>query len=84
MQTHQEKLNNLNGKKALNDIKETVSEVSDIDFQHGLEVATQKVREYGDVAYKVARKNPVYVALGAAGIGLILGGLFVSSLRNKR
>lgn len=80
MQPQTEKLNSLNGKKSLNELKDTLA---DVDVQHGMEVATQKVREYSDAAYKVAKKNPVYVALGAAGIGLILGGLFVSSLRKK-
>jgi ElaB/YqjD/DUF883 family membrane-anchored ribosome-binding protein len=71
----------MNGKKSLNEVRDTLS---NIDVQHGVEVATDKLKEYGTVAYKVAKKNPVYVALGAAGIGLILGGLFVSSLRKER
>jgi hypothetical protein len=80
MQPQQEKLNSLNGKKSLNELKDTLA---DVDYQHGMEVATQKVKEYGEAAYKVAKKNPVYLALGAAGIGLLLGGLFVSSLKKK-
>ena len=80
MQPQQEKLNSLNGKKSLSELKDTLT---DVDFQHGMEVATQKVKQYSDAAYDVAKKNPVYVALGAAGIGLLLGGLFVSSMRRK-
>ena len=37
------------------------------------EQAQAKVKEYTDVAVSFAQENPIYIALGAAGIGLIAG-----------
>ncbi len=39
----------------------------------GAEQAQKKVKEYADVAMTFAQENPVYIALGAAGIGLLAG-----------
>lgn len=39
----------------------------------GVETAQKKVKEYADVAKDFAGENPLYIALGAAGLGLIVG-----------
>lgn len=58
------------------------SRFSDIDLdrvsseiRRGAEYAERKAKEYTDTAIKYARENPVPVALGAIGIGLLVTGL---------
>lgn len=41
----------------------------------GFETAQDSAKEYADKAVKLAKKNPWYVAAGAAGLGLLVGGL---------
>lgn len=56
--------------------------LSDIDLdrvsqeiRRGAEYAERKAKEYTDTAIRYARENPVPVALGAIGIGLLVTGL---------
>lgn len=41
----------------------------------GFQTAQESAKEYADKAVKLAKKNPWYVAAGAAGLGLLVGGL---------
>ncbi|QDK36299.1 hypothetical protein [Bdellovibrio sp. NC01] len=80
--------NSMNGKKSLNDLKDTFSrgniDVDEIksELQHGVSIAADKAQEYAKSATSFARKNPLYVALGVAGIGLLVGGLV--ALRKRK
>lgn len=79
--------NSMNGKKSLNDLKDTFSKNIDVDeitseLQHGASIVADKTQEYAKSAVSFARKNPFYVALGVAGIGLLVGGLV--ALRKRK
>jgi ElaB/YqjD/DUF883 family membrane-anchored ribosome-binding protein len=46
-----------------------------------LRTAQETAMDLADKTVKVAKKNPLYFAAGAAGLGLLIGGLL---MRNKR
>ena len=50
-------------------------------IKKGAEQAQLKVKEYADVAMGFAQENPLYIALGAAGLGLLVGA-FMARRRN--
>lgn len=76
------------GKSAYNKAKDSVNSVdfNDADqmldtVKSGLKTAEDTAMEYADRAMKVAKKNPGLVAVGAAGLGLLIGGLIGRSMR---
>lgn len=68
-----------NSKQPYKDIKDSAidtfgsSDQITEQIKKGAEQAQLKVKEYADVAMGFAQENPLYIALGAAGLGLIVG-----------
>lgn len=67
------------GKQAYKSMKDTAAE-SNLSYdkiadqvKDSAEVVQKKAREYSDIAVDYAKENPLYVALGAAGIGFMVG-----------
>ncbi|WP_413560699.1 hypothetical protein [Bdellovibrio sp. HCB209] len=76
------------GKSAYNKAKDSLNnvELNDADqfmdkVKSGYQVAEDTAVEYADKAMKVAKKNPALVAVGAAGLGLLIGGLIGRSMK---
>lgn len=68
-----------NSKQPYKDIKTAATEAFGTpdeiaeQIKKGAEQAQQKVKEYANVATSFAQENPLYIALGAAGLGLLVG-----------
>lgn len=68
-----------NSKQQFKNLKETASEtlgtyekIAD-QVKDSAEVVQKKAKEYSSIAVDYAKENPLYVALGAAGIGFLAG-----------
>ncbi len=59
-------------KSSASDTFGTPEEITE-QIKKGAEQAQAKVKEYADTAVSFAQENPLYIALGAAGLGLIAG-----------
>ncbi|QDK44940.1 hypothetical protein DOM22_07070 [Bdellovibrio sp. ZAP7] len=75
------------GKSTYNKTKDAVNSV---DFNDAKQAASDyaadfkdSAMEYADKAVKIAKKNPLYVAAGAAGLGLLIGGLLMRGNRKN-
>lgn len=67
------------GKQQYRNMKDTIADTGlsydkfADQVKDSAEVVQKKAREYSDIAVDYAKENPLYVALGAAGIGFLAG-----------
>jgi ElaB/YqjD/DUF883 family membrane-anchored ribosome-binding protein len=75
------------GKNQYKNMKDTVSD-SGVSYdkiadqvKDSATVMQKKAKEYSDIAADYAKENPLYIALGAVGVGFLLGALITRSRR---
>jgi len=70
------------GKQQYKNMKDTMADSASTydkfadQVKDSAEVVQKKAREYSDIAVDYAKENPLYVALGAIGIGFLAGAFF--------